>query len=213
LDCKVEADQEVIDKLPSILDHLCGNCQVHFDSVRHYLQERAIGFEVRSRLVRGLDYYTRTTFEITHGALGAQNSAVGGGRYDGLAEALGSKVRSPGIGFSIGEDRLIMSLEEAATGPREAGLDVYIAPIGEPALLHCAALARELRRLGKAVELGLDGKLKRSMELANKLGASYALIVGDTEIAAGNYQLKDMATGEQQTVTRIELFERLGLKL
>ena len=213
LDCKVEADQAAIDKLPSILDHLCGNCQVHFDSVRHYLQDRGIGFEVRPRLVRGLDYYTRTTFEITHGALGAQNSVVGGGRYDGLAEALGSKVRSPGIGFSIGEDRLIMSLEEAATGPREAGLDVFMAPIGEPALLRSAALARELRRLGKSVELGLDGKLKRSLELANKLGARYALIVGETEIAAGNYQLKDMATGEQQTVTQSELFERLGLKL
>jgi histidyl-tRNA synthetase len=88
-----------------------------------------------------------------------------------------------------------------------------MAPIGELALLHCAALARELRRLGKSVELGLDGKLKRSMELANKLRARYALIVGDTEIAAGNYQLKDMATGEQQTVTRSELIERLGLKL
>jgi histidyl-tRNA synthetase len=99
-----------------------------------------------------LDYYTRTTFEITHGALGAQNSVLGGGRYDGLAEALGSKVRSPGIGFSIGEDRLIMSLEEATTGPRESGLDVFMAPLGEPALLHCAALARELRRLGKSVE-------------------------------------------------------------
>jgi histidyl-tRNA synthetase len=211
LDCKVKADQAVIDSLPSILDHLCEACQTHFDTVRRYLQGRGIDFEVRPRLVRGLDYYTRTTFEITHGALGAQNSVVGGGRYDGLAEALGSKVRSPGIGFSIGEDRLIMSLEEAATGPRGAGLDLFIAPIGEAAFLQTAVLARELRRLGKSVELGLDSKLKRSLELANKLGARYALIAGEAEIAAGNYQLKDMATGEQQTVTRSELFERLGI--
>jgi histidyl-tRNA synthetase len=213
LDCKVAADQPVIDSLPSSLDHLCGGCQAHFDAVRRYLQDRRIGFEVRPRLVRGLDYYTRTTFEITHGALGAQNSVAGGGRYDGLAESLGSKVRSPGIGFSIGEDRLIMSLEEAATGPRGTGLDVFMAPIGETALQRMAVLAGELRRLGKSVELGLDSKLKRSLELANKLGARYALIAGDTEIAAGNYQLKDMATGEQQAVTQSELFERLGLKL
>ena len=118
LDCKVEADQPVIDKLPSILDHLCAACAAHFDAVAAATSAiAASAFEVRPRLVRGLDYYTRTTFEITHGALGAQNSVLGGGRYDGLAESLGSKVRAPGIGFSIGEDRLLMTLEEAATRP------------------------------------------------------------------------------------------------
>ncbi len=213
LDCKVEADQPIIDKLPSILDHLCEACQSHFQAVRGSLHDRGIGFELWPRLVRGLDYYTRTTFEITHGALGAQNSVLGGGRYDGLAESLGSKVRLPGIGFSIGEDRLLMTVEEAGSGPPAPGLDIFIAPLGEAAARQAAILTSELRRRGKSVELGLEGKLKRSLELANKLGARQVLILGDDELAAGNIQLKEMASGEQQTVTRTELFEKLGLRL
>ena len=127
------ADQPIIDQLPSILDRLCAACQEHFAAVRERLQDRGIAFEIRPRLVRGLDYYTRTTFEITHGALGAQDSVLGGGRYDGLAESLGSKVRLPGIGFSIGEDRLLMSIEEAAGGAPPDGPDLFIAPLGEAA--------------------------------------------------------------------------------
>jgi histidyl-tRNA synthetase len=110
LDCKVPDDQAAIDTLPSILDYLCEECHAHFKVVQEHLRHRGIPFEVRPRLVRGLDYYMRTTFEITHGALGAQNAVLGGGRYDGLAESLGSKVPAPGIGFSIGEDRLVMSV-------------------------------------------------------------------------------------------------------
>ena len=208
LDCKVEADQPLIDGLPSILDHLCEACRLHFGAVQRYLMERGIAFELRPRLVRGLDYYTRTTFEITHGALGAQNSVLGGGRYDGLAETLGSKVRAPGIGFSIGEDRLVMSVEETA-GTGVAGLDFFVAPIGDAAFRVATALAQDLRRLGKSVEVGFDGKLKRSMELANKFGAKFTVIIGDNEIAAGNFQLKDMKTGAQQALTRDELVEKL----
>lgn len=210
LDCKVEADQPVIDKLPSILNHLCEACRTHFQTVRRYLQDRDIAFEVRPRLVRGLDYYMRTTFEIIHGSLGSQNSVLGGGRYDGLAEALGSKVHSPGMGFSIGEDRLVMTLEDARPGAHIVSLDLFIAPLGEVAYRKMALLARQMRRLGKSVELAAEGRLKRSLELANKLQARYALIVGDNEIAAGNYQLKHMASGEQETVTESELFERLS---
>jgi histidyl-tRNA synthetase len=213
LDCKIAADQPVIEKLPSILDHLCQACAAHFQAVRQFLGERGIGYEVSARLVRGLDYYTRTTFEITHGALGAQNSVLGGGRYDGLAESLGSKIRLPGIGFSIGEDRLLMTLEEAASGPRAAALDLFIAPLGDAAFSQMAMLASDLRRRGLSVEMGLDSRLKRSLELANKLGSRYALIVGEDELAAGTFQLKDMATGEQWTLDRIGLFEKLGLKL
>src|SRR5712675_651230 len=112
LDCKVPSDQPIIDALPSILDYLDPACKAHFEAVQTFLNDRGIAYEVRPRLVRGLDYYTRTTFEIVHGALGAQNSVLGGGRYDGLAESLGSKVKAPGIGFSIGEDRLVMAVEE-----------------------------------------------------------------------------------------------------
>ena len=112
LDCKVPEDQPVIDALPSILDNLCDVCAPHFAAVQTYLRDRNIDFEIRPRLVRGLDYYMRTTFEVTHGELGAQNSVLGGGRYDGLAESLGSPVHSPGIGFSIGEDRLVMTVDQ-----------------------------------------------------------------------------------------------------
>src|SRR4051812_19349364 len=133
LDCKVEADQPIIDKLPSILDYLCENCAPHFEAVQRYLTERGIAYEVKPRLVRGLDYYMRTTFEVVHGALGAQNSVLGGGRYDGLAEMLGSKIPAPGIGFSIGEDRLVMAVEDSQLQPK---LDLFIAPLGESALHH-----------------------------------------------------------------------------
>ncbi|HOL72035.1 MAG TPA: histidine--tRNA ligase [Bryobacteraceae bacterium] len=205
LDCKVPEDQPIIDALPSILDHLCEGCRTHFDAVQRYLTDRAIEFEIRPRLVRGLDYYTRTTFEVVHGALGAQNSVMGGGRYDGLAEALGSKIHSPGIGFSIGEDRLVMSLEESRKAEFTPELDVFIAPLGEPALRECAIVARELRRSGLAVEIAPEGRLKRAMELANKLAARFALIVGEDEIASGKYTLKNMASGEQQSVAMEEL--------
>jgi len=130
LDCKVPEDQPIIDKLPSILDHLDGACRQHFETVQQLLRDGEIPFEVRPRLVRGLDYYMRTTFEVVHGALGAQNSVLGGGRYDGLAEAIGSKVPAPGIGFSIGEDRLVMTVEHAV---KSGALDLFIAALGEPA--------------------------------------------------------------------------------
>jgi histidyl-tRNA synthetase len=206
LDCKVEADQPVIERLPSILDHLCGVCRPHFDAVQGLLGERGVAFEVRPRLVRGLDYYMRTTFEVVHGSLGAQNSVLGGGRYDGLAEALGSKVPAPGIGFSIGEDRLVMSVEP---GGEPATLDLYIAPVGDAAVRHCALLARELRREGASIEMAPEGKLKRAMEIANKLGARYTLIVGDNEIASGEYALKNMQSGEQRSVARAAILENI----
>lgn len=209
LDCKVPADQPIIETLPSILDHLCEPCKTHFSAVRGYLDERGIAYEVRPRLVRGLDYYMRTTFEVVHGALGAQNSMLGGGRYDGLAEALDSKVPAPGIGFSIGEDRLVMSVEEALPELHKQELDVFIAPMGANALQHVMLLARELRRHGVRTEIAFEGKLKRALELANKQGARYALLVGDNEISAGAYALKNMASGEQETVSRDQLAERL----
>jgi len=210
LDCKVESDQPVIDNLPSIMRFLCAACRRHFETVRQYLEDRSIAFEVRPRLVRGLDYYMRTTFEIIHGKLGSQNSVLGGGRYDGLAEALGSRVHSPGIGFSIGEDRLVMTLEENRPGAGAPRLDVFIAPLGEAAYRKTAALAARLRRQGRSVEVAPEGRLKRALELANKLGACYALIAGDDEIAAGKYQLKDMATGQQETLGETELLEKLS---
>jgi histidyl-tRNA synthetase len=202
LDCKVPADQPLIDTLPSILDHLCENCRPHFAAVRAHLDARGIAYEVRPRLVRGLDYYMRTTFEITHGSLGAQNSVVGGGRYDGLAESIGSRIRAPGIGFSIGEDRLVMSVEDAHPDRHKPVVDVFLTPLGEAADLLAGALAAELRAQGISVERSVDRKLKRALEVAAKMGARFTLILGDDEIAAGTYQLKDMATGQQHSLPR-----------
>ncbi len=206
LDCKVPEDQPIIEQLPSILDFLDSDDREHFRNVREFLDDRQIRYTVQPRLVRGLDYYARTTFEVTHGALGAQNAILGGGRYDGLAELLGSKVPAPGIGFSIGEDRLVMTVEEGHTA-RPAPLDLYIAPMGEPALRHCTVLAADIRRLDLSVEVGTDRKLKRMLEVANKLDARYTLIVGDNEIATQSYTLKNMASGEQETLSRQGLLE------
>jgi histidyl-tRNA synthetase len=208
LDCKVPADQPIIEKLPSILDFLDSDDKEHFRRVREFLDDRGIKYTVKPRLVRGLDYYMRTTFEITHGALGAQNAILGGGRYDGLAETIGSKVPAPGIGFSIGEDRLVMAVEEAGAAKNEV-LDLYIAPMGDTALRHCAVLAGEIRKLNLSVEVGTDRKLKRMLELANKLEARFTLILGDNEIVSQAYSLKNMATGEQETLSRAALLDRL----
>jgi len=205
LDCKVEADQPIIDSLPSILNYLCDACRAHFDAVKQYLTDRGIEYAIRPRMVRGLDYYMRTTFEVVHGSLGAQNSVLGGGRYDGLAESLGSKVPAPGIGFSIGEDRLVMSVEGEQ---RPAALDLFIAALGDPALRHATLMAREYRLAGCSVEVG-EGKLKRSLETANKIGARHVLIIGDNEMSAGRYALKNMTSGEQLELTRDEIAGRL----
>ncbi|HCC57079.1 MAG TPA: histidine--tRNA ligase, partial [Solibacterales bacterium] len=207
LDSKAPEDEGVIEKLPSILDHLCDTCRAHFDAVRRYLNDREIAFTVKPRLVRGLDYYMRTTFEVVHGNLGAQNSVLGGGRYDGLAESLGSKVASPGIGFSIGEDRLVMAVEEQQ---QPVGVDVFIAALGEQAVSHAGVLARDLRRNGFSVEVAADAKLKRALDLANKTNARRTLIIGDDEINAGEYSLKDMVSGAQERVTRAALLKQLG---
>jgi histidyl-tRNA synthetase len=206
MDCKVEADQPIVEKLPSILDYLCEPCRTHFDAVKTYLDDRGISYQVRPRMVRGLDYYMRTTFEVVHGALGAQNSVLGGGRYDGLAESLGSKVHSPGIGFSIGEDRLVMSVEGEQ---KPTPLDLFVAPLGAAAMRHAGTLVREFRRAGYSVEL-VEGKLKRAMELANKAGARFTVIIGDDEMTAGRYALKNMANGDQQKLTREEIFAVLA---
>ena len=205
LDSKDPQDEEVIASLPSILDSLNDHCRAHFATVRQLLDDRRIPYEVRPRLVRGLDYYTHTTFEVIHGALGAQNSILGGGRYNGLAESLGSQIPAPGIGFSIGEDRLVMAVEESGAAPPVEGPEVFLAPLGEAAVRHCAQLAFELRRRGCRVELAPGLKLKRALELAHKLGARRTVIVGDDELARGAYLVKEMTSGEQQRLTRDQL--------
>jgi histidyl-tRNA synthetase len=208
-DCKVPEDQPIIETLPRISAFLDEPCRQHFDQVKEILRAVGVEFQENDRLVRGLDYYSRTAFEFTHGALGAQNAILGGGRYDGLAELLGSPQPAPGIGFAIGEDRLVMALSESA----EAVLrkpDVYIAPLGGGMNKEAARLARELRRHDVVVELGDESfRLKKSFEAATKAGAKYILIVGENEVKADAFALKNLATGEQVSVPRAELEQRI----
>ena len=212
-DCKVAEDQPIIETLPRISQFLGEDSRKHFDAVQQILNSVGVEFHINDRLVRGLDYYTRTAFEFTHGALGAQNAILGGGRYDGLSEALGGPA-APGIGFAIGEDRLVMSLQEKS--PPESVLrkpDVYIAPLGAGMNAEAARLARELRRHDRVVELGDETfRLKKSFEAATKAGAKYILIVGENEVKADAFALKNLATGEQVSVPRGELAQKVQEK-
>jgi len=206
-DCKVPADQPIIETLPRITQFLGEDSRKHFEAVQDILKRVGVEFQMNDRLVRGLDYYTRTAFEFTHGALGAQNAILGGGRYDGLSEALGGPA-APGIGFAIGEDRLVMSLRATAEDVLRKP-DVFVAPMagmnGE-----AARLARELRRQQVAVELGDDTfRLKKSFEAATKAGAKYILIVGENEVKADAFAVKNLATGDQVSVPRGELAARI----
>ncbi len=203
-DCKVPEDQPIIETLPRISQFLDEPCRIHFVQVKEILSSAGVPFTLNDRLVRGLDYYTRTAFEFTHGALGAQNAILGGGRYDGLSESLGGPP-APGIGFAIGEDRLVMSLGKSAEEVFHKP-DVYIAPLGPGMNKEAIRLARELRRHNIIVELGDESfRLKKSLETASKLGATYALISGENEVSTGVFALKNLAKGEQKSVARDQL--------
>ena len=195
-DCKVPEDQPIIENLPRISQFRDEGCRKHFQEVQEILKEVEVPFTLNDRLVRGLDYYTRTAFEFTHGALGAQNAILGGGRYDGLSEALGGP-SAPGIGFAIGEDRLVLALKESAEAVARKP-DVYIAPFGPGMDREAAKIAHELRRHDVVAELGDESfRLKKSLETASKMGARFALIVGGNEVKEGAFALKNMDTGEQ----------------
>src|ERR1700734_2009701 len=207
-DCKVPEDQPIIDTLPTIGQFLSEPSRAHYEEVKQILNAIQIPYVENPRLVRGLDYYTHTAFEFTHGALGAQNAILGGGRYDGLSEALGGPA-APGIGFAIGEDRLVLSLTASAESVIRKP-DVYIAPLGAGMNREAARLARELRRQDLVVDLGDESfRLKKSFETADKMGARYILIVGENEVAANAFALKHLASGEQVTVPRAELPGRI----
>jgi histidyl-tRNA synthetase len=207
-DCKVPEDQAIIEKLPRISEFLDEPCRQHFQQVQEILNAVGVPFTLNDRLVRGLDYYTRTAFEFTHGNLGAQNAILWGGRYDGLSESLGGPA-APGIGFAIGEDRLVMSLgktpEDVLRTP-----DVYLAPLGAGMNKEAARLARELRQHDIVVELGDESfRLKKSLEIASKLGAKYALIAGENELSSGIFALKYLKTGQQESVPRPDLVAKI----
>jgi histidyl-tRNA synthetase len=204
LDSKDPNDQELIDALPKIADFLDENSTEHFRHVLAALDACGVPYHVNPRLVRGLDYYTRTTFEFTvpdGQGLGTQNALLGGGRYDGLSEMLGGP-KAPGIGFAIGEDRLILTLQAQAAETALTRLDAYIAPLGIAQNAAALALARELRRAGLSVEVG-DGsfRVKKSFEAADKV-ARHIVLLGEDEVATGTLTVKTFATGEQIKISR-----------
>jgi len=209
LDSKLEHEQPIIENLPRIADHLCDDCKAHYAAVKHQLEMRGVLYRENWRLVRGLDYYMRTTFEITAAGLGSQNAVCGGGRYDGLVELLGGPP-TKGIGFAIGEDRLILSLQEAGKVPATAGRVVYIAWMGEHAHATAIRAAKSLRAAGVSVELPpVEQKFGKALERASKLNSRYALILGDNEVAEGSWTLKTLADGTQQKFTEPELLDFL----
>lgn len=198
LDCKSENCREKIKDAPATTDHLCGQCRNHFQEVRQCLQLLDIPHKVNSFMVRGLDYYTRTTFELLTGELGAQSAVGAGGRYDGLVEKLGGP-NVPGIGFGLGIERLalLMSLQDAhGTGSRP---DLFLAALGEQAAAKGLAMAHALRTRGLRVILDHEGRsLKSQMKAANKLQARYALIIGEAELEKKEASLRKMETGDQE---------------
>jgi histidyl-tRNA synthetase len=218
LDSKVESEQAIIEKLPRIADHLCNDCAAHYAAVKRHLELRGLIYRENWRLVRGLDYYMRTTFEITAAGLGAQNAVCGGGRYDGLVELLGGPP-TKGIGFAIGEDRLILSLQESGVDRSAVahkkdqppqGRDVYIAWMGDKAHATAIRAAKDLRAAGFSVELPpTEQKFGKALGHADKLGARYALILGDNEVAEGLWTLKTLADGKQDKFTEQQLLEHL----
>jgi histidyl-tRNA synthetase len=214
LDCKVPADQPFIEKLPKIADYLDEGCRKHFAEVRAMLDTLEVDYQVNERMVRGLDYYTRTTFEFTHGELGSQSAVLGGGRYDGLSEQLGGP-KAPGIGFAIGEDRLVLALQ-AQQAEAASSLKAMVIPLGQDSQgngmnRHALKLAKELRAAGVAVDVSDESfRLKKSFETAEKLGATYAILVGENEVASGLFAVKNLTSGEQTTVAREELAGYLG---
>jgi histidyl-tRNA synthetase len=211
LDCKVPGDQPVIEALPRIADHLCAECRDHFAEVRRELALLGIPFALNHRLVRGLDYYTRTTFEVVSGALGAQNTVLGGGRYDGLVRDLGGPDLT-GIGFALGMERLVLLLP---AGPEARRCDVFVMPLSEHALDAGLVLQKGLRAAGVPVLMAQDaGKgLRSQMKRADRLAARFVALRGDDERARGVWTVRDMGASTQEDVpedkVREHLLERL----
>jgi histidyl-tRNA synthetase len=209
LDSKLESEQAIIATLPRISDHLCADCAAHYAAVKSQLELRGVIYRENWRLVRGLDYYMRTTFEITAQGLGSQNAVCGGGRYDGLVELLGGPP-TKGIGFAIGEDRLILSLQESGKPQTKQVRDVYIAWMGEKTYATAVRAAKDLRNAGFSVELpSTELKFGKALGQADKLGAKFALILGENEVSEGLWTLKRLADGTQQKLPEPALIEYL----
>jgi histidyl-tRNA synthetase len=208
LDCKVPKDQPIIDSLPAIDDYLCENCKAHFDAVQKYLHASSIEYVRNKRLVRGLDYYTKTTFEVILGGLGAQNSVAGGGRYDGLVEELGGNP-TKAIGFALGVDRLVLALPE--TSREFSGLKVFIVAMNDQAFDYAFDKVQlPLRKAEIACEVDYQRRsVKAAMRQADKKKVEWVILIGDDEVKEGKITLKNMKTGEQAKYSIEEVIEKV----
>jgi histidyl-tRNA synthetase len=209
LDCKKEGCQTVMREAPQTMEFLCDPCRQHFETMADLLAGVGITYVLDPKLVRGLDYYTRTTFEVIAEGLGAQNSVTGGGRYDGLIEEIGGPP-TPGIGFAIGFERLVTVLEHHGLTVPEPRPQVFVAPLGGSALREAFVLVEQLREAGFRAEMGYDEKSLRSqLRRANKLGAAFTVMLGERELATGKVALKDMQGGDQEEIPLDEVITHL----
>ena len=208
LDCKLPPDQAIIEQLPKISEHLDEPSRKHFAAMQEILKANGIAFTINERMVRGLDYYQRTVFEFTHDALGAQSALLGGGRYDGLSEALGGP-HAPGVGFALGLDRFVLVLQALhGEEQRDVAANIFIAPLGHGMNIEASKLAHQLRQKGLSVDIGDETfRLKKSFEAAERAGATYIVIVGENEVKADEFAVKNLKTGIQQLVKRAVLAE------
>ena len=195
---------------PEIADCLCDECRDHFEKLKSYLTALGLKYELDPRLVRGLDYYTKTAFEIKYDNLGAQSAVCGGGRYDGLVEEIGGPA-TPAVGFAVGLERVLLVLEEQGLLPdSEEKLDVYMVSLGESAKQTAFALTDELRQAGLVVEADLAGRsMKAQMKSADKSGAHFAILIGEDEVASETVQFRDLKAGTQEPVARKDILARI----
>ena len=210
LDCKADADKPYMADAPKITDCLCEECQDHFHKVQHFLTEAGVEFELDARLVRGLDYYTKTAFEIKYPPLGAQSAVAGGGRYDGLIEEIGGNP-TPAVGFATGLERVLLALEKQNLLPEmDTKTDAFVVALGEEAQGAAFKLLTKLRQAGLKAGMDYAGRsMKAQMKQANKANARFALIIGEDEVKEACVQLKDMEKSEQEKVSFDNIIEKL----
>ena len=208
LDCKSPVCSEIAEGAPVILDYLCEDCREHFEKLQQYLTAMDIKFEINPKIVRGLDYYTKTVFEFVTTDIGAQGTVCGGGRYDGLIETLSGKP-CPALGFAMGLERLILTMEKQGLDfAAEDTCDIYIASMGEAASVKAMQMCAELRADGVSAECDVVGRgLKAQMKYADKLGARFSVVLGDSELESQTAELKNMQTGEKVTLPIDERFK------
>ena len=214
LDCKSPVCKKIAENAPVVIDFLCEDCRDHFEKVKANLEAMQIEYTVNPKIVRGLDYYTRTVFEFVSGDIGAQSTVCGGGRYDGLIGQMGGP-KTPSLGFAMGIERLMMVLSaQNAELPKAPTCDLFIATLGENGVLKASALCRELRDEGYKVQTDICGRgLKAQMKYADKIGAKFTLVLGDNEVESGKATLKNMSNSAEKEIALAEIVEELGEEL